>query len=189
MKRKSISINSVFYNGISQLSDAQIGGLVRALVKWAQDETPQRLEAEANMLFKLMVEGIERKSLVYAANGMRGGAPHGNSNAKTNKTNKSNKFGNASTDTGIAAGGDASISAVRFVKPTLSEVQAYSSERGNIIDASAFVDYYESSGWMVGNKRMKDWKAAFRNWERRRGEANHAGNSEGSKARYGTVIS
>ena len=56
---------------------------------------------------------------------------------------------------------------VRFVKPTLYDVQTYCLERGNTIDPQAFIDFYESNGWMVGKNRMKDWKAAIRTWESR----------------------
>lgn len=54
-----------------------------------------------------------------------------------------------------------------FVKPSLEEVQAYCKIRGNSIDPQAFIDYYESVGWKVGNKPMKDWQACVRTWERR----------------------
>jgi predicted phage replisome organizer len=55
----------------------------------------------------------------------------------------------------------------RFVPPSLEEVQAYCSERGNGIDAQAFIDFYASKGWMVGKTKMSDWKAAVRTWESR----------------------
>lgn len=55
----------------------------------------------------------------------------------------------------------------RFVPPTLEEVQAYCIERNNNVDPQRFIDYYTSIGWMVGkNKKMKDWKASIRTWER-----------------------
>ena len=56
----------------------------------------------------------------------------------------------------------------RFVVPTLAEVTAYCHERNNGIDPQAFIDYYESCGWTVGKKPMKDWKAAVRTWEYKR---------------------
>ncbi len=31
-------------------------------------------------------------------------------------------------------------------------------------EAEKFCDFYESKGWMVGKNKMKDWKAAVRNW-------------------------
>lgn len=55
-----------------------------------------------------------------------------------------------------------------FIKPTLEEVAAYCQERNNGINPQAFIDYYDSCGWMVGNKPMKDWKAAVRTWENKR---------------------
>ena len=33
-------------------------------------------------------------------------------------------------------------------------------------DPERFVDFYAQKGWMVGRSRMKDWKAAVRNWLR-----------------------
>ena len=54
-----------------------------------------------------------------------------------------------------------------FKPPTVEEVRAYCQERGNNVDPQKFVDYYESVGWMVGNKKpMKDFKAGIRTWER-----------------------
>ncbi len=57
----------------------------------------------------------------------------------------------------------------RFVKPTPEQVQEYCSERGNGITGDEFCDFYESKGWMIGKDPMKDWKAAIRTWERKRG--------------------
>lgn len=54
----------------------------------------------------------------------------------------------------------------RFKPPTLEEVKAYCAERKNNVDADRFIDYYTSNGWQVGKNKMKDWKAAVRNWEK-----------------------
>ena len=53
------------------------------------------------------------------------------------------------------------------MKPTVEEVAEYCHERGNNIDPEAFIDHYESNGWIVGRSPMKDWKAAVRTWEKR----------------------
>lgn len=55
----------------------------------------------------------------------------------------------------------------RFTPPSLTEVKEYVNEKGYQIDAEAFIDFYESKGWMVGKNKMKDWRAAVRNWARR----------------------
>lgn len=54
-----------------------------------------------------------------------------------------------------------------FTPPTPDEVAAYCRERGNAVDAERFCDFYASKGWMIGNQRMKDWRAAVRTWEKR----------------------
>ena len=59
--------------------------------------------------------------------------------------------------------------AKRFTRPSVEEVRAYCSERGNAVNAESFVDFYESKGWKVGNSPMKDWRAAVRTWEKRDG--------------------
>ena len=57
--------------------------------------------------------------------------------------------------------------AKRFVPPTIDEVRAYCSERGNFVDPESFISFYESNGWKVGRNTMVDWKAAVRTWEHR----------------------
>lgn len=61
---------------------------------------------------------------------------------------------------------DTNVSKKKFTPPSLDDVRTYCLERSNNVDAQAFVDFYESKGWMVGKNRMKDWKAAVRTWER-----------------------
>lgn len=66
-----------------------------------------------------------------------------------------------------------------FNPPTVEEVRAYCTERGNSVDPEAFIDFYESKGWMIGKNKMKDWKAAVRTWEqgdKRKGVKNSGGN-------------
>ena len=51
-------------------------------------------------------------------------------------------------------------------KPTLEETQGYFLEKGfSDIEAQKFFNYFESNGWLVGGRtKMKDWRAAARNW-------------------------
>ena len=55
-----------------------------------------------------------------------------------------------------------------FIVPLVSEIEDYCRLRDNGISAEQFYDFYQSKGWMVGKTKMKDWKAAVRNWERNR---------------------
>jgi hypothetical protein len=78
--------------------------------------------------------------------------------------------------------------AKRFTPPTLEEVTAYCEERFNLINPRKFMDYYEANGWMVGRNKMKDWRAAVRNWEAREKEQRNATSTRnidpGSPAAY-----
>ncbi|WP_027470952.1 hypothetical protein [Saccharicrinis fermentans] len=53
-----------------------------------------------------------------------------------------------------------------FQKPPIEHIQIYFEQKGySEIEAQRFFNYYESNGWMVGGRsKMKDWKAAARNW-------------------------
>ena len=62
---------------------------------------------------------------------------------------------------------DAPTKAPYFTPPTIEEIREYCVSRNNNVNPEQFYDFYESKGWMVGNARMKDWKAAVRTWERR----------------------
>ncbi len=55
----------------------------------------------------------------------------------------------------------------RFAPPSFQQVSTYIHERKSSIDAEAFVNFYESKGWRVGNQPMKNWQAAVRTWEKR----------------------
>ncbi len=53
-----------------------------------------------------------------------------------------------------------------FQVPPLEHIQIYFEQKGyQKIEGEKFFNYYESNGWLVGGKsKMKDWKAAARNW-------------------------
>jgi hypothetical protein len=51
----------------------------------------------------------------------------------------------------------------KFIVPSVQELKNEFPE----LDAQRFHDFYTSKGWMVGKTKMKDWKAAARNWIRR----------------------
>lgn len=55
-----------------------------------------------------------------------------------------------------------------FVKPTIEELENYCKEKElKNIDPEQFINFYESNGWMVGKNKMKNWKAAASNWNKR----------------------
>ena len=60
----------------------------------------------------------------------------------------------------------------RFSPPSLDEIKKYIIENElSYTSADSFYDYYTSCGWVIGNnKRMKDWKAAIRRWDKKERE-------------------
>ena len=53
-----------------------------------------------------------------------------------------------------------------LIPPKIEMVEKYITEHNYNVSAEAFMDYYESKGWLVGKAKMKDWQAAVRNWDR-----------------------
>jgi len=53
-----------------------------------------------------------------------------------------------------------------FIPPTFNDVLEYCMIEKMNVDINKFVNFYESKGWMVGKNKMKDWKAAVRNWNK-----------------------
>ena len=60
-----------------------------------------------------------------------------------------------------------------FVVPAIEIVKDYfSTIKGIPTDAECFFDYFTANGWRTGKNPIKDWKAAARNWMRRKSEFN-----------------
>ena len=55
-------------------------------------------------------------------------------------------------------------------RPTAEDVKEYAESIGANIEAGEFIDYYDVLGWRYGKNMvpMRDWKAAVRQWKRRR---------------------
>ena len=67
----------------------------------------------------------------------------------------------------------------RFVKPALSEAQAYADEKGYAFSVEQWFSYYESNGWKVGKNPMKSWKASMSYWNGNNDNSN--GRQQGRK--------
>lgn len=79
-----------------------------------------------------------------------------NGQAKSKSNNKRNPSPN----------GEGQRKPAAFTPPSIEEIRNYAKESGHPVDAERFHDFYASKGWMVGKNKMRDWKAAVRNWAR-----------------------
>ena len=168
--RESFTFYKSFAEGLKPLDDATYRRLSDALINYAlYDETPdlEGLELTVFQSWKANIDASNRRK----DNGKNGGRPKTENNrtitennrtkpkiteGKPNKKEKENKKETITEKDSIG----------RFTPPTPTEVQAYVAEKGYTIDAFKFCDFYESKGWFVGKNKMKDWKAAVRNWAR-----------------------
>jgi hypothetical protein len=77
-----------------------------------------------------------------------------------------------------------SISA--FQPPSLDEVKKYVEEIKGVIDPERFFDYYEVRDWCLKDgRKMSNWKAEVRSWERReKSGSGKAGGNDTGKSKY-----
>ena len=58
-----------------------------------------------------------------------------------------------------------------FVVPAIENVKDYFlTIKGSDTDSECFYDHFTANGWRTGKNPIKDWKAAARNWMRRKSE-------------------
>ncbi|MEF3075191.1 helix-turn-helix domain-containing protein [Methylobacter sp. Wu1] len=68
------------------------------------------------------------------------------------------------TNLPIEPNNNLSIGKSGFVKPSVSEIQAYIDEKQYSINAEYFFNHYEANGWMRGKTKIKSWKACLATW-------------------------
>lgn len=81
-----------------------------------------------------------------------------------------------------SVGADKPPATPRFSPPSVDDVQEFCEEKGLIVDADRFVCHYQSNGWMVGKNKMRDWRAAVRNWAKREQERPATGSRKSDHA-------
>jgi len=171
--------------------------LFTAILCYAAGEPVLDLDAAADMAFSFIRERMDRDSAAYMEKvekrreaGKLGGRPKANGfSEKQNKAKKANGFSEKQnnpdtvpvTDTVSVFEKESKEKSLRFSPPARQDVADYCKEKGfSDFDVERFVDYYTSNGWMVGKSKMKDWKAAVRNWARA-GTAPRPNNTRGNK--------
>lgn len=149
-------------------------GLIYALICWAElGQEPDR----SAPWYPTFVALKERARLSREAhvNGRKGGRPKsGNQGIETpgykptdTNPDKPKTETRGSSLSRVEKSREEGSRGKNFTPPTVQEVRDYVVSIGSTIDPEAFVDYYTSKGWKVGSSKMKDWKSAVRNWQRR----------------------
>lgn len=195
-RQETMIIRADWLDALDTLSADDFKSVILAMRDYAQTGCKSPLSASAEMAFAFIRPWIDKDKERYqrtserrAESGRRGGLATQSKNKqikqmlddaskveqiKPNTSTNTNTSTSTNTkdDTGVykaanaAEGAQAPNTRTRFVPPSVEEVKAYCTERGNGIDPEYFVDYYETRQWMSGKTKIKDWKAAVRTWER-----------------------
>jgi hypothetical protein len=168
---------------LEKLSDQEVGRLVRALLEYGETGETEELTGRESIAFDFIADDINRAKAAYdercaknQRNIKKRYAHHDGttvydgirSNTTENETYQTkDKTKDKTKDNSLPPNGVSDTRAKRFTPPSADNVSAYVQAQGYHVNADRFVAFYEQKGWMVGKNRMKDWKAAVRNWETR----------------------
>ena len=187
MARNYAALPYDYLEEMEALNDAEFGRLTRALLVYSM--TGEQIALCGNERFyakRVMAQEDRFKESYDSVSAVRSEAGKAGANARwqngkrifANGKNSKAMFANGKngytetntetdTDTLPSNDGKRDTRAKRFTPPSADDVAAYVREQGYHVNAERFVAFYEQKGWMVGKNRMKDWKAAVRNWETR----------------------
>ena len=179
-----------FYATIDTLPNKEQLKYFKAICRYGLfGEQPQFSDKKDLAIFlqiQFAIDNQNKRRAINRENGSFGGRPKAENNRQ--KPNKTDKKQNAELNRIEMKGNEEkensdsdessdfekslalsqnSLSSKRFVKPSLKEIQEYCRERRNSVNAENFFDFYESKGWLVGQSKMKDWRACVRTWEKK----------------------
>lgn len=196
-RKGSFVMYTDYQEHIDLLDMEQRGILLTAIMEYASGGTVPEIEGMVLMAFSFIRKQMDRDNEKYQNTvekrreaGKLGGRPP-KANGIEEKAKKANGFSEKQTkakkpdtdnvndnDTDNDIKKESIEKSSRFSPPTQQEVEEYCKEKGYTIDSERFIDFYESKGWMVGKNKMKDWRAAVRNWNRsQRQESTTKGNN------------
>lgn len=183
--KKSFVMYESWGTAIEKMSNEQAGELIKAIYAYQKDPDAVPEDPALAFVFELIKQQLDADSQRYkeacaarSEAGKKGGRPKANASDKKQMVSEESKKSKCFSEKAKKADNEydndlkentlEGVKEKRFAPPTLQEVKDYCLKMGYThVDAERFIDYYTSNGWMVGKNRMKDWKAAVRNWDRR----------------------
>lgn len=183
--KKSFVMYESWGAAIEKMSNEQAGELIKAIYAYQKDPDAVPEDPALAFVFELIKQQLDADSQRYkeacaarSEAGKKGGRPKTNASDKKQMVSEESKKSKCFSEKAKKADNEydndlkentlEGVKEKRFAPPTLENVSGYCREMGYTnVDAARFIDFYTSNGWMVGKNRMKDWKAAVRNWDRR----------------------
>ena len=150
-----------FYEAIKELPAEDAAMVWNAVFDYGLNGNTQQLSGIALTIFTLIKPQLDANIRKFE-NGTKGGRPKKQIETKEKpKQNliESKPKGNVNDNVNENQNDNVNKS---FTPPTKEEIN----KEFPGFDAERFIDFYTSKGWVVGKTKMKDWKAAVRNWLR-----------------------
>ena len=178
MTRDSMVFYRSFAEGIADLDEKDQLEAFWNIVRYALDGIEPESAGPARGVFRMARPQIDANNVRYQ-NGTKGGRPRTKAEPNNNQTKTKAEPNNNLAKTKPKPNENVNdnenvlkentlkgVKEKRFAPPTLENVMGYCQEMGYSIDAQRFIDFYEAKGWYIGKNKMKDWRAAVRNWNR-----------------------
>ena len=185
--KKSFVMYESWGAAIEKMNNEQAGELIKAIYAFQKNPDVVPEDPAIAFVFEIIKQKLEEDNKRYeevcaarSEAGKKGGRPKANASDKKQMVSEESKKSKCFSEKAKKADNDneydndlkentlEGVKEKRFAPPTLENVSEYCREMGYTnVDAVCFIDFYTSNGWMVGKNRMKDWKAAVRNWDRR----------------------
>lgn len=185
--KKSFVMYESWGAAIEKMNNEQAGELIKAIYAFQKNPDVVPEDPAIAFVFEIIKQKLEEDNKRYeevcaarSEAGKKGGRPKANASDKKQMVSEESKKSKCFSEKAKKADNDneydndlkentlEGVKEKRFAPPTLENVSEYCREMGYTnVDAVCFINFYTSNGWMVGKNRMKDWKAAVRNWDRR----------------------
>lgn len=185
--KKSFVMYESWGAAIEKMNNEQAGELIKAIYAFQKNSDVVPEDPAIAFVFEIIKQKLEEDNKRYeevcaarSEAGKKGGRPKANASDKKQMVSEESKKSKCFSEKAKKADNDneydndlkentlEGVKEKRFAPPTLENVSEYCREMGYTnVDAVCFINFYTSNGWMVGKNRMKDWKAAVGNWDRR----------------------
>ena len=187
MTRDSMVFYRSFFEAVEDLPPEDFKQAVTAIMRYGLDGTADDVKGVAKSILIMARPQIDKNNKRYE-NGTRGGRkPNDNQTITKAEPKCISPKPNVNVNDNVNDIKENTLKSVkekRFAPPTPEDVREYCREKGLNVDADRFVDFYESKNWYVGKNKMKDWKAAVRNWARSQRQESTAKGTEKPKNRF-----
>ena len=174
--RKQFTFYESFYSAVKRIrKDADRAKAYDAICAYALTGEMPDLDALPDAvaiafdLIRPTLDSSARKSESGKAGGKQTASKQEANGKQTAREKEGEKEKEKEVEVEVEKENESSKAPARFRPPSMEEVSEYCKSRGNTVDPEAFIAFYASKGWKVGNQPMKDWKQAVITWEKRDG--------------------